>query len=180
VAVRQLSSIQMAAVSSLGNRTEAQALGSFSEKITNCKYAVYPLNESWTTLQAILCRSFTDDAFRNASLPLGAGLQTNQRAELTAVLVALRRIKLNQDVKIYTDSQYTIDCVLKLWDRWRYQSWKNHQGIRRPNEDLVKQIVDIKRARDLVGASTELQWVKGHSGIPGNEAADKLAGKGAL
>lgn len=72
-------------------------------------------------------------------------------------MVALRRVSLNQDVKIYTDSQYTMDCVTKLRERWRLESWKNRQGIRRSNEDLIHQIVDIKQGRDVVGAKTEFQ-----------------------
>jgi ribonuclease HI len=109
---------------------------------------------------------------------LGPGRQTNQRAELSAVLVALRRVKIDRCMTIYTDSQYSIDSVV-FWVAHRYQSWRKHNGTQLANVDIIAQIMRIRKQRDTIGVTTDLQWVKGHSNIYGNEMADKLASAGA-
>ncbi|KAB8240450.1 hypothetical protein BDV35DRAFT_124093 [Aspergillus flavus] len=48
---------------------------------------------------------------RNVSEPLKGSRQTNQRAELTAILRALDIAPRHRDVTIFTDSQYAIKCV---------------------------------------------------------------------
>lgn len=116
---------------------------------------------------------------RNASLPLGLGKQTNQRAELMAIKVALDRVELTQDVLIRSDSRYAMKCVTVLWSKWKLASWKKPAGILRDNEDLIGQVYNIIQRRKVVGAQTEFIWVKGHAGDEGNEAADKLARKGS-
>jgi ribonuclease HI len=52
---------------------------------------------------------FGDDHPNNKSLPLPGVFQTNQRAEIYAVIVALEVIGSNTPVIVYTDSKYVID-----------------------------------------------------------------------
>ncbi len=88
---------------------------------------------------------------------LGHG--TNNIAELTAVLEALRMVKNPRlKVVIYTDSQYTLG-VLTL-------GWKA-----RENRDLIRQILEeMNRFGDL-----RIVKVEGHADVPMNERADELA-----
>jgi ribonuclease HI len=100
---------------------------------------------------------------RNVSLPLGDGPATNQRAELMAIKKALdrKRVRLSQDVVVYTDSQYAIKNIVQ-WEKLVFESWKHTRGYRYENEETIKEIVEIIRQRTTAGAQTDFQWVKGH------------------
>ena len=110
----------------------------------------------------------------NVSAPLGPGRQTNQRAELKALLIAIESVDIDIDLEIKTDSMYTIECFCRLWDKWVFTCWQKRHGEVRPNEDIIRPILAVKVKRERVGAMTRLTWVKGHSGIEGNEQADLL------
>ena len=43
------------------------------------------------------------------------------------------------------------------------------------NRELVERLLNLYEART---GTTEVEWVKGHAGDPGNERADSLANKG--
>lgn len=91
------------------------------------------------------------------------GLGSNNRAELCAVWRALRQFPwTNNPVLVRSDSEYAIGALTLDWAR-------NVNGglIRRIREDL-----------DLRGNKVRFEHVKGHSGIEGNEIADRLAEMG--
>ena len=116
---------------------------------------------------------------RNYSEPLGPGPQTNQRAELKGVLKVLQILPVTQNVLIESDSTYAIMCVTEWYPKWELKSWQKFEGKKYNNMDLIKRTVQLLEKRDAIGTKTYFRWVKGHSGNPGNEAADKLAGEGA-
>ena len=124
--------------------------------------------------------SLTDETRnRNVSEALAGPRQTNQRAELTAVLRALEIAPRHREVRIFTDSQYSIKCVT-LWSvNWRRNNWKTSTGRAVENRDLVEEIVRKIAERDALGVKTSFEWVKGHAADPGNSAADQLAVNGA-
>jgi ribonuclease HI len=118
---------------------------------------------------------------RNISEPLSGPRQTNQRAELTAILRALNVAPEHRDVQIYTDSQYAIKCVTIWHVAWQRNNWSTSLGRPVENKDLVEQIVNKIKEREEHGSSTRFEWVKGHTGQnDGNSMADKLAVQGAL
>jgi len=117
---------------------------------------------------------------RNISEPLAGPRQTNQRAELTAILRAINVSPAHRDVLIFTDSQYAIKCVTLWHHNWIRNNWITSVGRPVENRDLVEQIMDKIRERECAGSRTTFEWVKGHTGQnDGNMQADKLAVQGA-
>ncbi|CAI7677370.1 unnamed protein product [Penicillium pancosmium] len=118
-------------------------------------------------------------ASRNVSEPLKGNRQTNQRAELTAILRALDIAPRHRDVTIVTDSRYAIDCVTVWYKNWQRNNWMTKDGKPVENKDLVESILVNIEERVQLKVKTLFEWVKGHAKDPGNEAADRLAVNGA-
>lgn len=134
---------------------------------------------------------------RNAAVPLdkvdrGTSFKpTNQRAELRAINHALKDIhndlklgNASTKTEIHSDSRYAIRSVDEWSDKWAANGWKNYKGEPVANQELIKETVALKnsinkeyQARNW--GDVEFVHVKGHSGNPGNEAADRLANQGA-
>jgi len=70
------------------------------------------------------------------------GLQTNQRAELFAILKALLTVNILKynKITIYTDSLYSINCITKWIKNWKKNGWldKNKKPVK--NKDLIENI----------------------------------------
>ena len=121
----------------------------------------------------------TNRITRNASLPLPLGTQSNQRAELMAIMVALDRASVCQDVLICSDSIYALRCTREWRLKRLLERWKDVEGKCKDSDEIVAKITERVRQRSSVAAETEFDWVRGHSGTAGNEAADRLARAGA-
>jgi ribonuclease HI len=96
---------------------------------------------------------------------------TNQRMELAAVLDALGTV--SGPIEIYSDSTYVVNCFKDRWyEGWRKRGWRNANKKPVANRDLWEPLIDLYLER-----SDEVQffWVKGHSGDPMNDEADRLA-----
>ncbi|KAK7419139.1 hypothetical protein QQX98_003478 [Neonectria punicea] len=116
---------------------------------------------------------------RNLSEKLEGEPQTNQRAELMAILRALEIAPLEQTVQILTDSQYSINCVTQWALSWDRKGWKTATGGEVKNQDIIRNVLARMTERTKAGANTYYQWVKGHASNSGNVAADRLAVLGA-
>jgi ribonuclease HI len=123
---------------------------------------------------------FTDNLHSNVSEPLDGNLQTNQRAELTAIIRALEIAPKDRDLEIITDSEYSIKCVTVWYKNWVAKNWVRGDGGEVKNKDLVILIRKLIDQRDARGKETTFTWIKGHDNDPGNEAADRLAVAGAM
>ncbi|THU93160.1 ribonuclease H-like protein, partial [Dendrothele bispora CBS 962.96] len=97
------------------------------------------------------------------------GPQTNNRAELYAVLTALQLAPLDRSLYLYTDSQYVINSLTHWAPMHAKCGWKCTNG------DVMKSIVAWIGARS---APLHFFWVKGHSGNKHNDEADRLANTG--
>lgn len=100
-----------------------------------------------------------------------SAVSTNNRMEMQGAIAALVWMQANghSEAQLHTDSQY----ASKGANEWRH-GWKNKNWMRGgmpiPNADLWQQMSEILDAFPI-----SLNWVRGHSGIAGNEAADRLA-----
>lgn len=116
---------------------------------------------------------------KNVSEALAGTRQTNQRAELTAILRALEIAPRHRDVTIYTDSRYAIDCVTNWYKNWKRNGWLTSNKKPVENRDLVQEVRGKMEEREGLGRGTYFCWVKGHNGDRGNVEADRLAVEGA-
>ncbi|GJQ14154.1 hypothetical protein GpartN1_g5945.t1 [Galdieria partita] len=126
---------------------------------------------------------FGDGDPRNISRPLLGQVQTNQRAELSAMIAALESLykeSIIQDseaqVFIYTDSRYVKNILTAGWlEQWKRNNWKRKVGELK-NLDLVQRLDYLwNKLHQESKAKIEIVWVKGHDGLKGNEEADRLA-----
>jgi ribonuclease HI len=98
------------------------------------------------------------------------GKQTNNRAELFAVLWCLSTAPLARSLIIFTDSQYAIRSIVEWAPSHSKCGWSCENG------DVLAQIASWIVVRQ---APLELEHVPGHSGNKHGDAADALAKEGA-
>lgn len=74
--------------------------------------------------------------------------QTNQTAELTAIYEGLKRgavimgNPLDLTVHIYTDSEYSINCLTKWVSGWKRNNWKTSTGKPVIHREIIEKILD--------------------------------------
>ena len=105
----------------------------------------------------------------------GEAQTTNNRMEMTAALEALNLLKKPCAVTLYTDSKYVMDGITKWMVNWKKRGWKTASKQPVKNADLWQQL-DEQVNRHQVS----WEWVRGHTGHPGNEHADLLANRGVV
>jgi ribonuclease HI len=98
---------------------------------------------------------------------------TNNRMELTAAIMALEQLKRRCAVRVTTDSQYVMKGVTEWLPNWKRRGWKTADRKPVKNADLWQRL-DAAAARHDVS----WHWVRGHTGHPENELADRLANQG--
>lgn len=98
---------------------------------------------------------------------------TNNRMELTAVIEGLKVLKRPCKIDLNTDSKYVLQGITEWLKGWKKNGWKTAAGKPVKNVDLWQQL-DREASRHQV----KWKWVKGHSGVHGNEVADQLANQG--
>jgi ribonuclease HI len=97
---------------------------------------------------------------------------TNQRMELKACIEALLNTPKNVNGELYSDSQYVVSPIndgrLELW---RKLGWKRGKKASLANADLWVRLYGLYKSHPQI----KFVWIRGHSGIRGNEQADQLA-----
>ena len=96
---------------------------------------------------------------------------TNNRMELTAVIEALKALKKECDITIYTDSRYVMDGVQESMPNCKLNGWKTTNKKSPVKNVELWQILDSLLSKHKI----KWVWVKGHNGHPENERVDKLA-----
>lgn len=97
-------------------------------------------------------------------------MTTNNRMELTAVIMALEALKRPCRVKVVTDSNYVVQGMTSWISRWLKNNWKNAQKQEVINRDLWERLLSLSSLHDI-----EWRWIKGHDGFPENERCDRIA-----
>jgi ribonuclease HI len=110
---------------------------------------------------------------RRKTLYGGEKNTTNNRMELRAAIEALNALNGERDVVLHTDSKYVMDGITNWMTGWKMRGWKT--AARKPvkNQDLWIAL-DAAAARHNI----TWKWVRGHTGVSGNEMADALANQG--
>ena len=129
------------------------------------------INNGETTARAGCGIWYKDGDPRNNSFRVPGPDQSNQTGELHAIIHALKTTPPDRALTIKTDSMYAILGLTKNLEKWEDEGWMYSK-----HENLFKTITAWMRYRSN---TTKMIWVKGHSGIRGNEEADKLANEGA-
>ena len=95
---------------------------------------------------------------------------TNNRMELTAAIEGLRALKRSCAIEIITDSKYVMQGINEWLHNWKRNGWKTASKKPVKNVDLWQQLDDEMQRHEV-----HWRWVRGHSGVAGNEHADRLA-----
>ncbi len=103
----------------------------------------------------------------------GAADTTNNRMELTAAIEALQSLKEPCRVSLVTDSKYVRDGITEWLALWKRRNWRTAAKKPVKNVDLWQQLDQAAEGHEI-----DWQWVRGHTGDPGNERADALANAG--
>jgi len=95
---------------------------------------------------------------------------TNNRMELTSVIMALEALREPCEVELFTDSQYVANAVNRGWlESWHKKGWKRKGGEVK-NPDLWVKLMPF-----LEKHKVSFTWVKGHSDNEYNNRCDELA-----
>ena len=133
----------------------------------------------------------------------GKKYTTNNEMELSGILMGLRFATISSDVTIFADTQYGLkgllasgkskeyldgyirlnklknDVVFTGWVKgWSQNGWKTASKEAVKNKQLWLDIMAECKRHVLGGSTLRFVWIKGHSGIEGNEMADELANRG--
>jgi ribonuclease HI len=97
---------------------------------------------------------------------------TNNRMELTAVIMALKALKESPcEITLTSDSKYVIDGLSNGWaESWQKNGWRKSDKSPALNPDLWELLLDEVKKHEITYV-----WVKGHAGHPYNERCDKMA-----
>ena len=99
---------------------------------------------------------------------------TNNRMELMAPINALKNIDSDEEINIYTDSQYVKLGITEWIKTWVNNNWKTSKKEEVKNKDLWTELYNLNKTLKV-----KWIWIKAHAGNPLNEEVDLLAKKAA-
>jgi ribonuclease HI len=126
---------------------------------------------------------FPNGEFQDVSKSFIKEPKTNQRAELYAIYKAIKTISRtnnNLDIKIYTDSEYSIKSLTIWITNWKKNNWIASTGKPVMNQDIIKKIDKLMEEHN---GQIKFKHVKSHTGKTDyesihNDIVDKLAKNG--
>ncbi len=98
-------------------------------------------------------------------------LTTNNRMEVLAVIMGLKRLKYPCIVEVYSDSAYTVNAFLNGWIyAWKKNGWKKADGKSVLNVDLWEELYELTKIHEIT-----FHKVAGHADNALNNRCDQLA-----
>lgn len=105
---------------------------------------------------------------------------TNQRAEITAIILALeqalrkyRNLKScpTIDLTIRSDSRYAVNCMTEWIYKWTRNGWRNAAGRPVVNKDLIRKASELDDEANELGDVT-YEWIPRSENIDADEACN--------
>lgn len=113
--------------------------------------------------------------FKGAKKEISGGNKqtTNNVMEITAVIEALKCLKIESDVQVYSDSAYTVNAFNQGWIyNWIKNGWKTSNKEPVKNKELWQELYDLTKKHKV-----EFIKVKGHADNEFNNRCDEMARK---
>ena len=111
--------------------------------------------------------------YKGAKKEISGGMKetTNNIMEVTAVIEALKCLKVDSDVQIYSDSAYTVNAFNQGWIyNWMKKGWKTASGEPVKNKELWQELYSLTKKHKV-----EFIKVKGHADNEFNNRCDEMA-----
>jgi ribonuclease HI len=80
---------------------------------------------------------------------------------------------VGSDIEMFTDSTYVIRGITQWIWGWRSRGWKTAEGKDVTNRDLWEEL--SRQVSRLKPAAIHWRYVRGHTGVPGNERCDAIS-----
>ena len=110
------------------------------------------------------------DGKNQSSISGSENKTTNNRMELMAPIMALKKIKTKSEITIYTDSRYVKDGITEWIKKWKLNNWISSNKKPVKNKDLW-----VKLDNSCKKHNVSWKWVKAHAENKYNNLVDELA-----
>lgn len=124
---------------------------------------------------AAVCLKECTCGYKTEIISGGKENTTNNEMELTAAYKALVKAYKSgkKQVTIYSDNAYVVNAIKNRWlCNWCENGWKTREGKEIKNKHIWEKMYKLVYER---GMYVDMRKVKGHSGDPLNELADRAA-----
>ena len=111
--------------------------------------------------------------YKDAKKEISGGMKetTNNIMEITAVIEALKCLKVESDVQVYSDSAYTVNAFNQGWIyNWMKNGWKTANKEPVKNKELWQELYALTKKHKV-----EFIKVKGHADNEFNNRCDEMA-----
>ena len=111
--------------------------------------------------------------YKGAKKEISGGMKetTNNIMEVTAVIEALKCLKVESDVQVYSDSAYTVNAFNQGWIyNWMKNGWRTSNKEPVKNKELWQELYALTKKHKV-----EFIKVKGHADNEFNNRCDEMA-----